>query len=283
MIRFIPILLVLSLFVSCQQAEKEVDTVQLADMVANKSQIIQEHNGRAFRDLNKNGQLDIYEDASRPIEERVEDLLSQMSVKSRVNELKTGTLADPYFAMLKKFIGGIIFGAGAALGMLGLFTAAIYFDVTEMVVERSLNNEVLYSGQDQGGLTSPPSLDNEGTYLGSHGTYSGRFAHDQSRELAHGPGRIIGRATAGGDDGGAVFDGPVFPAGGHFGFKIAHKTGGADNFGVEQHIEFGPGFDQILLVGCLESLWNALDQRMIGLRVADGEGDDRRVRQEPGA
>ena len=30
----------------------------------------------AFRDLNKNGRLDPYEDSRRPIEERVEDLLA---------------------------------------------------------------------------------------------------------------------------------------------------------------------------------------------------------------
>jgi hypothetical protein len=99
--------------------------------------------------------------------------------------------------MLKKFVFGIIFGVGAALGMLGLFAAVLYFDVLEMVVERSLNNEVLYPVQDQGGLESPPSLDVEGTYLGSHGIFSGRFAHDQTQELNGGPGQIIGRVTAG--------------------------------------------------------------------------------------
>ena len=36
-----------------------------------------------FRDLNKNGRLDPYEDARRPIEERVEDLLSQMTLEEK--------------------------------------------------------------------------------------------------------------------------------------------------------------------------------------------------------
>lgn len=36
-----------------------------------------------FRDLNKNGHLDIYEDSNRPIEERVEDLLSQMTLAEK--------------------------------------------------------------------------------------------------------------------------------------------------------------------------------------------------------
>jgi len=40
-------------------------------------------NGFAYRDLNKNGRLDIYEDSRRPIEERVEDLLAQMTLEEK--------------------------------------------------------------------------------------------------------------------------------------------------------------------------------------------------------
>ena len=36
-----------------------------------------------FRDLNKNGRLDPYEDSRRPIDERVEDLLSQMTLEEK--------------------------------------------------------------------------------------------------------------------------------------------------------------------------------------------------------
>ena len=36
-----------------------------------------------FRDLNKNGKMDVYEDASRPVEERVNDLLAQMNVEEK--------------------------------------------------------------------------------------------------------------------------------------------------------------------------------------------------------
>ena len=36
-----------------------------------------------FRDLNKNGRLDPYEDPRRPIEERVEDLLAQMTLEEK--------------------------------------------------------------------------------------------------------------------------------------------------------------------------------------------------------
>ncbi len=40
--------------------------------------------GQQFRDLNKNGKLDVYEDPRRPIAERVEDLLQQMTLEEKV-------------------------------------------------------------------------------------------------------------------------------------------------------------------------------------------------------
>ena len=40
-----------------------------------------------FRDLNKNGRLDPYEDPRRPIAERVEDLLAQMTLEEKVSLL----------------------------------------------------------------------------------------------------------------------------------------------------------------------------------------------------
>jgi beta-glucosidase len=44
---------------------------------------MQTKTGFRFRDLNKNGRLDPYEDPRRPIAERVEDLLSQMSIAEK--------------------------------------------------------------------------------------------------------------------------------------------------------------------------------------------------------
>jgi len=41
------------------------------------------HELNAFRDLNKNGRLDVYEDATQPIPSRIDDLLSQMSVAEK--------------------------------------------------------------------------------------------------------------------------------------------------------------------------------------------------------
>lgn len=39
--------------------------------------------GQTFRDLNKNGKLDIYEDSRQPIEARVNDLLGQMTLEEK--------------------------------------------------------------------------------------------------------------------------------------------------------------------------------------------------------
>ena len=56
-------------------------------LFARYSNLIASENGFAFRDLNKNGKLDVYEDPRQPIEARVEDLLGQMTL-----EEKAGTL-----------------------------------------------------------------------------------------------------------------------------------------------------------------------------------------------
>ena len=40
-----------------------------------------------YRDLNKNGKLDIYEDSRQPVESRVEDLLSQMTLEEKVGQM----------------------------------------------------------------------------------------------------------------------------------------------------------------------------------------------------
>ena len=51
------------------------------------SRLLKTEDDFTFRDLNKNGKLDVYEDARQPIQARVEDLLSQMAL-----EEKAGTM-----------------------------------------------------------------------------------------------------------------------------------------------------------------------------------------------
>ncbi len=53
-------------------------------------------NGFTFRDLNKNAKLDIYEDSRKPVDERVNDLISQMTL-----EEKAGTMFFMMISMKK--------------------------------------------------------------------------------------------------------------------------------------------------------------------------------------
>jgi len=53
-------------------------------------------NGLFYRDLNKNGKLDIYEDPRQTIERRVDDLVSQMTLEEKAGLLFiNGTIVNP--------------------------------------------------------------------------------------------------------------------------------------------------------------------------------------------
>ena len=64
-------------------AEEDKQENTLPQTVLNKSAVLLDGENGQFRDLNKNGQLDTYEDSSKPIAERVEDLLSQMNLDEK--------------------------------------------------------------------------------------------------------------------------------------------------------------------------------------------------------
>jgi beta-glucosidase len=57
------------------------------EIVRQHSGLIDTENGFMFRDLNKNGKLDRYEDPRQPIEARVEDLLGQMTLEEKAGML----------------------------------------------------------------------------------------------------------------------------------------------------------------------------------------------------
>ncbi len=57
------------------------------DLVQQQSSLVREEGGFTYRDLNKNGKLDIYEDPRQPVEARVEDLLSQMTLEEKAGML----------------------------------------------------------------------------------------------------------------------------------------------------------------------------------------------------
>ena len=66
-----------------------------------------------YRDLNKNGKLDIYEDSRQPVESRVEDLLSQMTLEEKVGQMFHPPVLikpDPLFkSLLDAMSGGVQF------------------------------------------------------------------------------------------------------------------------------------------------------------------------------
>jgi beta-glucosidase len=56
---------------------------ELSGLLSTKSSLIRAEDHYAYRDLNKNGKLDIYEDERQPIEKRIQDLLRQMNLEEK--------------------------------------------------------------------------------------------------------------------------------------------------------------------------------------------------------
>ena len=97
-----------------------------------------------FRDLNKNGTLDVYEDSREPVDKRVEDLLNQMTIKEKIGQM--------FITMI---------GMGRDGGLLDvppihkdilddpLFEVGIYFSLetnAEMIVKRKMSHfNILHS------------------------------------------------------------------------------------------------------------------------------------------
>jgi beta-glucosidase len=66
-------------FISWKHKQKNI----LPKLVFDQSSIIKSESGFDFRDLNKNGKLDVYEDTRQPVEARIKDLLSQMTISEK--------------------------------------------------------------------------------------------------------------------------------------------------------------------------------------------------------
>ena len=61
--------------------------VQNPHLIERFSNLVRSEDGFIYRDLNKNGSLDIYEDPRQPVEARVEDLLDQMTLAEKAGTL----------------------------------------------------------------------------------------------------------------------------------------------------------------------------------------------------
>ena len=73
------LLVTVFLLTSCNTQPKNT----LPKTVTDESSVIKTEDGYSYRDLNKNGKMDVYEDSRQPIEARVKNLLSQMTIEEK--------------------------------------------------------------------------------------------------------------------------------------------------------------------------------------------------------
>ena len=94
-----------------------------------------------FRDLNKNGKLDIYEDSRQPVDARVEDLLSQMTLEEKVGQMfHPPVLIKPdarFRAFLDAMSGGISMEEFISLKHISHFN--FYGEAAPIEIARRLN------------------------------------------------------------------------------------------------------------------------------------------------
>jgi beta-glucosidase len=95
----------------------------------------------SFRDLNKNGKLDIYEDSRQPVDARVEDLLSQMTLEEKVGQMfHPPVLIKPdarFRAFLDAMSGGISMEEFISLKHISHFN--FYGEASPIEIARRLN------------------------------------------------------------------------------------------------------------------------------------------------
>lgn len=68
---------------ACNQQNQDKKTNQNLELLHKKSQVLLEKQGQNYRDLNGNGELDIYEDVNQPIKARIDNLLIQMTIEEK--------------------------------------------------------------------------------------------------------------------------------------------------------------------------------------------------------
>ncbi len=90
-------------------------------------------NGKEYRDLNKNGRLDAYEDPREKVDARVEDLLEQMTL-----EEKAGTMFITMISMTDK--GDPVDMPTFSGGMMGFFFSLMLPPASEMIAVKKMNS-----------------------------------------------------------------------------------------------------------------------------------------------
>jgi beta-glucosidase len=133
-------------------------------------------NGYTFRDLNRNGELDLYEDSRQPVETRVNDLLSQMTVEEKIGMLKGG-------------------GMKSALG-LGASGEGVSGAVGVMVPIPRLGIPTLYLSDGPAGLRINPTRKNDdNTYYCTAFPIGTMLASTWNVELVEEVGKAMGNET----------------------------------------------------------------------------------------
>jgi hypothetical protein len=105
--------------------------------------------------------------------------------------------------MLKKFLDGLVFGAGFSITFVTIWFIAYYFVLPGILESRfnSITEEKVSSiihEDNKSVLKSAPPIIESNRFLGSMGIYSGDFLDNKSGVLAKGPGKIIGKVTTNG-------------------------------------------------------------------------------------
>jgi beta-glucosidase len=86
--RFNTALLLFSLIaMSACQNPKSAGSKQLSALALEKTGVKKDWKGVAYRDLNGNDKLDVYEDVNQPLEARMDDLLAQMTLEEKAGML----------------------------------------------------------------------------------------------------------------------------------------------------------------------------------------------------
>ncbi len=88
----------LALLAACGGSGGGDDLVQ--PVLGARSKPLLTQDGRQFKDANGNGKLDVYEDWRRPLQERIDDLVAQMTLEEKAGLMLIDTLnADPLGAL----------------------------------------------------------------------------------------------------------------------------------------------------------------------------------------
>lgn len=95
--------------------------------------------------------------------------------------------------MLKKFINGLIFGAGFGIAFVSIWLISIHF-ILPKVLENKIKSEMRLPKETK--LTTPPSINSSKRFLDSSTIYSTDF--DKEGDLSAGPGKIVGKAVING-------------------------------------------------------------------------------------